>query len=142
MTWEHRLAVAVFGAAVLIAGSSACGDGAATGVVPPSPRNPPSHLTYSSRQASYVVGVAIPPNVPQSSGGAVASYSVSPALPAGLSLNATTGLIAGTPATVTAAASYVVTATNSGGSTTFTLSIEVTASTNPPTDLMYSTNPA
>jgi hypothetical protein len=99
----------------------------------------PSNLTYSTNPASYVVGVAIPPNVPQSSGGAVAAYSVSPALPAGLSLDQTTGVITGTPATVTATKTYVVTAINLGGSASAKLTITVTS---PPADFTYSTNPA
>ena len=48
--------------------------------------------------------------------GATIIYSVSPALPAGLSLNATTGLITGTPTTTTPiiAINYVVVATQAG----------------------------
>ena len=42
------------------------------------------------------------------------AYTVSPALPAGLALNATTGAISGTPTAVTASASYTVTAATSG----------------------------
>jgi hypothetical protein len=86
---------------------------------------PPSNLAYSTNPATYVTGTAITPNMPASSGGAVASYSVAPALPAGLTLNTATGVITGTPTTATAAASYTVTATNASGSTTASLSITV-----------------
>lgn len=85
----------------------------------------PSGLTYSTNPAVYPVGVAIAPNTPSSGGGAVASYSVSPTLPAGLSLSTSTGVITGTPTTGTAAANYTVTATNSTGSTTASLSITI-----------------
>jgi hypothetical protein len=61
--------------------------------------------------------------MPTSSGGAVVSYSVSPALPAGLTLNTSTGIISGTPTTLTEASNYTITATNTGGSTTASLSI-------------------
>lgn len=54
--------------------------------------------------------------------GAVA-FSVSPALPAGLSLNSSTGVISGTPTTATAALPYVITAT---GATSGTVSANVT----------------
>jgi hypothetical protein len=90
----------------------------------------PTGLTYSSNPATYTVGVAIAPNNPSSSGGAVASYAVSPALPAGLSLSTTTGVITGTPTAATSGAvSCVVTATNASGSTTANLSITVNPAT-------------
>src|SRR5205085_192043 len=77
----------------------------------------PSVLTYSSNPATYTKGTAITANTPTSSDGAVVSYSVSPALPAGLSLNTSTGVITGTPTAVKATAGYTVTATNTGGRT-------------------------
>src|SRR5208337_2262944 len=79
----------------------------------------------------------ITPNSPTSAGGAVASYSVSPALPAGVSLSTTTGAISGTPTAVAATITYTVTATNAAGSTTATLSITVNGPA--PTGLAYST---
>ena len=87
----------------------------------------PSVLTYSSNPATYANGVTIAPNTPSNSGGAVIVYSVSPPLPAGLSLNAVTGVITGTPTAVVAAANYTVTAQNSGGSTTVLVNIRVVA---------------
>uniref|UniRef100_UPI00190035FE beta strand repeat-containing protein n=1 Tax=Prolixibacter bellariivorans TaxID=314319 RepID=UPI00190035FE len=85
--------------------------------------SPPS-ISYSSPQ-TYTKGNAITSLSPTSTGGTVASYSVSPALPAGLSLNATTGVISGTPTAITATATYTVTATNSVGSATANISITV-----------------
>jgi hypothetical protein len=61
--------------------------------------------------------------------GTVTSYSVSPSLPAGLMLDTTSGAIAGTPTTVTAAASYAITARNTSGSTSYDLSIAVSSAT-------------
>jgi hypothetical protein len=87
--------------------------------------------------AVYTNGVAITPNRPTSSGGTVTSYSVSPALPAGLSLSPTTGIISGTPTAVTPRATYTVTASNSDGSTTASLTI--TVNDQPPSALRYST---
>jgi len=85
----------------------------------------PSALAYTYGTATYTKGTAINANSPTSSGGSVVSYSVSPALPVGLALNTSTGVISGTPTALATAASYTVTATNSGGSTTASLSITV-----------------
>jgi hypothetical protein len=91
----------------------------------------PSALTYSSNPAVYTTGSAITRNTPSSGGGAVASYSVSPPLPAGLSLNTSTGAITGTPTAATAMATYTITATNSAGHTTVGLVITVNAAISP-----------
>jgi hypothetical protein len=101
---------------------------------------PPSNLSYPATPAVYTVGTAIAANAPTSVGGAVVSYSVSPPLPAGPGLSPSSGVISGTPTAVTALASYTVTATNSGGSTTGTITITVNDA--PPTNLIYSANPA
>jgi hypothetical protein len=101
---------------------------------------PPWALSYSTATAVYTKGVPIPANSPSSSGGAVISYRVSPALPAGLSLNPSTGIISGTPMAVTATASYTITASNSAGSTTAALSITVEVSA--PAGLAYTTGTA
>jgi len=106
------------------------------------PIDPPSGLVYSTNPATYTLGLAIPPNNPTSSGGSAGSYAVSPALPPGLSLNTSTGVIGGTPTVVAAVANYTVTATNSAGSTTAILNIRVIPAGTPPTNLTYSTNPA
>ena len=69
----------------------------------------PTLLPTTLTPATYTWGTAITPNTPSSLGGVVFSYGVQPALPAGLALDTTTGVIAGTP--TAAAASYTVTAT-------------------------------
>jgi hypothetical protein len=85
----------------------------------------PSALSYPSPK-TYLVGTAIAPLNPTVTG-TVTTYGVAPALPAGLSLNTGTGQISGTPTSVAATANYLITATNGGGSTQFSLSITVTA---------------
>ena len=108
-------------AVLLLSGCGGGGNGGGGGSATP----PPSGLSYSTVTATYTKGTAIAANSPTTAGGAVTSYSVSPALPAGLSLSTTTGVISGTPTVVTATTTYTVTASNSGGSTTETLSITV-----------------
>ena len=102
--------------------------------------NAPTALNYSTMTAVYTKGVAIALNSPTVVGGAASSYSVSPALPAGLSLNSTTGVVSGTPTAVTATAIYSATASNSKGSVTAALTI--TVNDQPPSALQYtSTTP-
>jgi hypothetical protein len=96
---------------------SACGNGG-TGQAP-------SSLTYSATAAVYTAGVAISPNQPVTTGGAPERYSISPALPAGLSIAGDTGVISGTPAATSVAVTYLVTATNGGGNASTNLSIAV-----------------
>lgn len=105
---------------------AACGGGA-------SPAPAPNGLNYVSPQA-YTVNAAITPLSPTVSG-TVSSYSVAPTLPAGLSLNTTTGQITGTPTAATALIVYTITAINASGSTTFALSIGVNPAA--PTALSY-----
>ena len=87
----------------------------------------PAGLSYTTGTGVYTVATTIPADSPTSTGGTVASYHVVPALPAGLTLSASTGVISGTPTVVTAAGSYTITASNSTGSTTTTLTITVNA---------------
>ncbi len=86
---------------------------------------PPSALSYSTNPATYYLNQAIAPNTPTYVGGPVIQYGISPQLPAGLSIDPVTGVITGTPTATSAATSYTVTATNSGGATTTVLSIAV-----------------
>jgi hypothetical protein len=95
----------------------------------------PKLLSYSSPH-TYQVGSSIAPIFPAVTG-TVSSYTVLPALPSGLALDPVTGRISGTPTAAKASANYVITATNSTGSTTFTLSLTVVLL--PPSDLTYPT---
>ena len=85
----------------------------------------PSGLSYADSPVVATVGVTQVSASPAVTGKAI-TYSVSPALPAGVSLNTTTGVISGTPTATSAKTDYTVTATNSGGSTSAVISIEVT----------------
>ena len=82
-------------------------------------------IAYASSYYSFTAGVAAQTIIPTLSGGSIVSWNVDPALPAGLSFNAETGKISGTPAAGMAATAYVVTATNSGGESTATLTLAV-----------------
>ncbi|QDW25181.1 hypothetical protein FFJ24_010310 [Pedobacter sp. KBS0701] len=58
------------------------------------------------------------------------SYTITPALPAGLALNSITGEITGTPATLSPVTSYTVTAANGSGSSSFTFTLAVAGTSN------------
>ena len=83
----------------------------------------PSSLSYTASNV-YTKNTAITPLSPTISGQGI-TYSVSPTLPIGLSLDTSTGIISGTPSATTGLATYTVTATNTGGSTTFGVVITV-----------------
>jgi len=85
---------------------------------------PPSGLSYTPSTTNAVVGTAIGNLVPSVTG-TVTNYSVSPTLPAGLSIDPNTGVISGTPSAAAPADTYTVTASNAGGSTTATVTISV-----------------
>jgi hypothetical protein len=92
--------------------------------------NPPV-FAYTGSPYTFTRGVAITPIGPTVTGGATPTgYSVLPALPTGLSINASTGQISGTPTAITASSTYTVTATSAGGSGTTGVDIEIVG--NPP----------
>ena len=86
---------------------------------------PPSSVSYTPSSLTLTKDVPMSSVTPTSTGGAVVSWSVSPALPAGLILNTSTGEISGTPTAVSSSTSYTVTATNAGGSSSATVTIQV-----------------
>lgn len=95
----------------------------------------PTALSYNTPNV-YEEGIDITPLDPRVTG-FVASYSVSPSLPAGLILDTATGRIFGTPTLAKPTATYVVTATNSTGSTSTNVVITVLIAR--PRNLVYAT---
>ena len=86
---------------------------------------PPSNFSYTTPN-NFTINNAIANLTPTVTGN-VSSYSISPALPLGLNLNTTTGVISGTPSVLSTSTNYTVTALNSFGNTTSTLYIAVSA---------------
>lgn len=62
---------------------------------------------------------------PSNSGGPPSVYAINKTPPAGTSFNTLTGVLSGTVTTIQAATTYTITATNSGGSATASLSITI-----------------
>ncbi|OIR00601.1 FG-GAP repeat protein [mine drainage metagenome] len=88
------------------------------------PTFPPISLSYITPNI-YKKDSVIIPLYPTISGGVVTSYSVGPALPAGLSLDTRTGVISGTPTVLSGATNYTVTASNIAGSASAIINITV-----------------
>ncbi|MFV7236448.1 gliding motility-associated C-terminal domain-containing protein [Flavobacterium sp. ZB4R12] len=94
----------------------------------------PSKLNYITPNI-FVTNIGITslvPSVNEGLGNLV--YTVNPALPGGLQLDSATGIISGTPTSIQSATVYTVSATNSYGFSSKTISIEIQGI---PTDLTY-----
>ena len=98
------------------------------------PGGPPSFGAATIAEQRYTQNTAIPPlTLPQATGGtAPLVYSLSPALPAGLSFNQSTRMLSGTPTSALATTSYTYTVTDNNGATaslsfSLTVSAETTA---------------
>jgi hypothetical protein len=115
--------VALLFSGALLFALTGCGGGGSKS----SPVAAPSALSYTS-PVTTTQGTAMTSLSPTVTG-TVTGYSVSPALPAGLSLNTTSGAVSGTPTAITAQATYTITAKNATGSTTFAWVLTVRSAT-------------
>lgn len=110
--------------------ASGATSGSASAVLEIAVSSASASVAPGSQSIQGVQGIAIvssQPLVPTGFSGAV-SYSVSPALPAGLSFNSSTGVISGTATSASAATPYVVTGTGaSSGIASVTVTIGVTS---------------
>ena len=82
-------------------------------------------FTLSSSSETRTVNTAATGFTINSTGGAIASYAISPSAPAGLTFNTTTGALSGTPSSTQSATTYTITATNATGSATRTFTLTV-----------------
>lgn len=115
----HRLARAAV--ALGLFALVACGGGGGSDAPPAS--NAPSGLHYPQRAIVREVGETIAPLAPTVQG-VVSAYSVDPPLPNGLSLDPTSGVIAGTALAQHARSVHVVKATGPQGASQFELAVE------------------
>ncbi|GEM_PF-882617 len=108
-------------AVVFLAGCNSGGKGPGSGS---GSNPPPSGLTYPNHQERQLVNRPMAPSVPTLTG-TVDTWTVSPALPQGLSLDALDGTIQGTPTIEAPEAPFVVTASGPKGSTQVTIKFRV-----------------
>jgi hypothetical protein len=83
----------------------------------------PANLRYAKDTVWLFAGTAVAIPAPASSGGAVISYSIAPALPSELQLDITTGAISGTAPQTPVTTTYRVSGSNNAGSTTCSLTV-------------------
>ncbi|MDH4200123.1 MAG: fibronectin type III domain-containing protein [Spirochaetia bacterium] len=83
-------------------------------------------VSFAGSPFTLYQGIAMTTNTPTLAGGAPTSCTSSPTLPSGLSINATTCAITGTPTALQAATPYTITAGNAYGSGTASISIIIT----------------
>jgi len=93
-------------------------------------------FTLSSTTETKLVNSAISGYTISSTGGTIASYSISPAVPAGITFNTSTGLLSGTPTSSQSATAYTITATNAGGSSTRTFTLTITVPVTGPASML------
>ena len=84
----------------------------------------PSITSSSSSQSLYLTQPFTA--VTETNTGGTATYSISPTLPSGLSIDPTTGKISGTPMVASPTTSYTITATNVAGTSTLNFTLTVT----------------
>jgi hypothetical protein len=82
-------------------------------------------ISYQQKIISLAEDMAMTPLRPDSTGGVITEYSVSPSLPKGIVINKLNGVISGTPSDTLLPVKFVVTATGPGGIDTDTLMISV-----------------
>jgi gliding motility-associated-like protein len=76
---------------------------------------PPS-ISLAQNNYGGVINKDLTPIVTINSGGLIESYTINPALPNGVTINSTTGVVSGRPSRASAVINYTITATNPAGS--------------------------
>uniref|UniRef100_UPI0037C10282 beta strand repeat-containing protein n=1 Tax=Flavobacterium sp. TaxID=239 RepID=UPI0037C10282 len=88
----------------------------------------PPIISFANATNSGVINTSIS-IATLNTGGSMVTYTISPTLPVGLSINAATGLISGTPTATLAQTSFTVTATNAAGTDTESFNLFIDADT-------------
>jgi hypothetical protein len=100
----------------------------------------PPEISYSGSPFTFTQNTAITTITPSLAGDPPTSCTVSPSLPTGLSINATSCAISGTPTSTQASTVHTITASNAYGSDDTTISIAVNVAGTAPT-INYSGSP-
>jgi Putative Ig domain len=127
-----RFIGSVTGLALLMVGCGGGGGGGTSGGGTGGTMSAPSGLQYGGDIVAEVGNPYGP--YPPTVTGTVTTYTVSPVLPAGLTLDPSTGAISGTPLKGAPETTYTITASNEAGATTIALKVAILV---PPTALTY-----
>src|SRR5262245_13458910 len=92
-SWSRRRRSIGLATLVLIAFARCGGGGGGGGGGPAAPAT----VSFATNPVSFRAGVAATPDLASTTGGAPTTFSVSPPLPTGLSLDPVTGVVSGTP---------------------------------------------
>jgi hypothetical protein len=111
MLWRARVPALALSACAWL---GACGGGASGTAGTPPPAPTALAIAYSSTTYQYTVGIAAQTLTPNNSS-SIRNWSISPALPAGLTLSGTTGAISGTPTADSPTTTYVIKGVTSSG---------------------------
>jgi len=82
-------------------------------------------ISYPDDILTLTLGASMDSITPMDTGGMIETWTISPQPPAGVFFDSVTGKMAGSPLAITPPLTYVITATNSGGQSSFTMVIEV-----------------
>lgn len=91
----------------------------------PTPPAPAASGPYLEYDRPLVFALGLPATMEADGVSADATIAINPTLPAGLSLDARTGTISGTPTVLSPGQSYTLVAVNAQGTATTTLNLEV-----------------
>lgn len=85
----------------------------------------PPIISYTPSAGIYYAGTAISPLSPVNTGGSVTAYTISPVLPAGLTIGSGNGVISGAATASSPATSYTISASNGGGTATAIINLTI-----------------
>lgn len=116
---------ASFNYSVVVNGEASNSSTVTLNIIAPAPT-----ITYAAVDFAAIAGqaVSIAPTTIIDHGSPIVSCSVTPSLPAGLSINSTTCEISGTPSGILSPTNYAISASNAGGTTTTGITLTI----NPP----------
>jgi len=105
----------------------ACGGGGGKKGAASAPLLAPQWVGYTNADPVLLLADPVTPKAPLLAGGAATYFQIEPALPAGLVLDAATGVLSGAPAEPWPATTHTVTASNAAGAASFAITLEIPA---------------